>query len=252
MAQASAPRFQWESGFRVQMATRRKALGMTQTDLANRLRARGLPFHQQTIQRVENGERALRLDEAFMIASELESSVEQMVQPLGELLDGVVNVDSLRRASNRALHNLHEDWGEWREELVVLLSVYERHLSSEPSTDESSADGSRFLRWMAAWILKARAADEALSEAVWALVRMNDKRDEIEHLEYILAEFKIDFRGLIDDQDIFKHGPEETHPENLARLRPAELLAYVTGAAESEVVAKAWDDSAESRGTSDG
>ncbi|MFJ4999890.1 helix-turn-helix transcriptional regulator [Microbacterium sp. NPDC088619] len=58
----------WEDGFRANMKSAREAIGMTQTDLAHRLKDMGLPFHQQTVQRVETGLRPVRLDEAFAIA----------------------------------------------------------------------------------------------------------------------------------------------------------------------------------------
>ena len=46
----------WERNFRQQMQRLREAQEMTQTDLARSLKAFGLPFHQQTIQRIESGE----------------------------------------------------------------------------------------------------------------------------------------------------------------------------------------------------
>lgn len=53
---------------------------MSQTELAKRARGRGLQFHQPTVQRIENGERPLRLTEATVICELFECS-------LGDLLD---------------------------------------------------------------------------------------------------------------------------------------------------------------------
>jgi len=61
----------WEAQFVRNMAQRRKELGMTQAVLARHLSDRGLAFHQQTVQRIENGERPVRLNEAVLIVQTL-------------------------------------------------------------------------------------------------------------------------------------------------------------------------------------
>jgi transcriptional regulator with XRE-family HTH domain len=59
----------WENNFIQQMVRLREVRKMTQTDLARRLNeAYGLPFHQPTVQRIESGERPIRLNEAYAIA----------------------------------------------------------------------------------------------------------------------------------------------------------------------------------------
>lgn len=69
----------WEAVFVREMAVLRKELGLNQTDLARQLKENyGLPFHQQTIQRIEAGERPIRLNEAHYIAQELNSSLDAM------------------------------------------------------------------------------------------------------------------------------------------------------------------------------
>lgn len=69
----------WEETFRTSMAELRKRRGITQTALARELSEKGLPFHQPTIQRIENGERPIRLDEAYLIADALSSTVNEML-----------------------------------------------------------------------------------------------------------------------------------------------------------------------------
>jgi transcriptional regulator with XRE-family HTH domain len=49
----------------------RKAAGMAQADLANRLSARGLPFQQPTVLKVEKGVRPLKAEEVAAIADVL-------------------------------------------------------------------------------------------------------------------------------------------------------------------------------------
>lgn len=73
----------WEKNFRERMLRMRQAKGMTQTDLARELRtAFGLPFHQQTIQRIETGERPIRLNEANLIAEILETDLFTLMADL--------------------------------------------------------------------------------------------------------------------------------------------------------------------------
>lgn len=46
------------------MIRARQRAGMSQTELAKRVQARGVPCHQQTIARIESGSRSIRLNEA--------------------------------------------------------------------------------------------------------------------------------------------------------------------------------------------
>lgn len=56
----------------------RRALGMTQAELAAALADRGLPFQQQTILKVERGSRPLRFEEARAIAEILNTTTEEL------------------------------------------------------------------------------------------------------------------------------------------------------------------------------
>lgn len=57
----------------------RKILGLTQTDLANRMT--GHRWHQQTVQRVESDDRPLRLTEAFDLAAIFGIQVTEFADP---------------------------------------------------------------------------------------------------------------------------------------------------------------------------
>lgn len=59
----------------------RKAMGLTQADVARSMKAGGFAWHQQTVQRFETGERPPRLNEAHYLAWIVES-------PLSDLLQG--------------------------------------------------------------------------------------------------------------------------------------------------------------------
>lgn len=83
----------WELRFITNLQRLRERREMTQTDLAKALRGQGLPFHQQTIQRIENGDRPVRLNEAYLIAQELHANLEEMTSSFysdsGELAWGI-------------------------------------------------------------------------------------------------------------------------------------------------------------------
>lgn len=59
---------QFEASFRRAMVNARLAQGVSQTELARRMSQMGMPFRQQMIQRLENGTRAVRLNEAAVLS----------------------------------------------------------------------------------------------------------------------------------------------------------------------------------------
>jgi len=54
---------------------------MSQTELARRIASYGLPFHQPTVQRVESGERPIRLNEAIVLCDILALELPEALQP---------------------------------------------------------------------------------------------------------------------------------------------------------------------------
>lgn len=58
----------WEENFRRTMTAKRERMGISQTAMAKELQQRGLQFRQQMVQRVESGDRPLRLNEAVAVA----------------------------------------------------------------------------------------------------------------------------------------------------------------------------------------
>ena len=156
----------WERNFRERMAALREALGMTQTDLARRLSVWGLPFHQQTIQRIEAGERPVRLNEAHLIAKSLESTVEVMVANV-ELPDRplAIAVDRLRAAAaefDSSLSDLAAEWDEDMGDLALLL--YE----ARPTLDAGESL-SEIAYWAFAWLKIGVDVAQALHGASYSL-----------------------------------------------------------------------------------
>jgi len=68
-----------EDAFIAQTRYRRGLLGLSQSDLAERVTQLGLPVYQQTIAKIEAGLRPLRLTEAEVIANALETTFHEMI-----------------------------------------------------------------------------------------------------------------------------------------------------------------------------
>ncbi|GGK64053.1 helix-turn-helix transcriptional regulator [Ornithinimicrobium pekingense] len=125
----TAPAGQWESNLRERLVQWRERRGWTQTDLARELRNRyGLPFHQQTVQRVESGVRPVRLNEAYAIAQLFELELGELTEShgtpravklaiqnglsnLSQLAEEVVEkVSSVALAAERVYHSAGDEW----------------------------------------------------------------------------------------------------------------------------------------------
>lgn len=161
MTANDAPAGPWEANFRSSMKRLRALRGWNQTDLARQLRARGLPFHQPTVQRIESGDRAVRLDEAFVIADEFDLSVQAMTTDMTEVSNDSLRfaVEGFRRVSMHMPGALSEPLDDWRRH-VDYLSVEVEDLV------DSAAPVSRELVWAAAWLNSAYHADFKVSEGV--------------------------------------------------------------------------------------
>lgn len=77
----------------------RERRGISQTEFARRARARGLPFHQPTVQRIEQGQRPLRLTEAIELASELGTTMQALLNDMSL----AQSYDSLARVLDPAM-----------------------------------------------------------------------------------------------------------------------------------------------------
>lgn len=111
------------------MKEAREAAGMTQNQLARTLRDEyGLSFQQQMIQRIETGQRPVRLNEAFAVADALGSTVTEMTEDpsaaLGQALDAA-------RTASEALAKV----GPAMSELKRALAFLEARLGSGEEMD---------------------------------------------------------------------------------------------------------------------
>lgn len=157
----------WERNFREQMARIREQRGMTQTDLARRLAAWGLPFHQQTVQRVESGQRPVRLNEALLICRELNVSLDSMTTTSApKLRDMMFAVDRMRRSASTFAEELAESLSQWEDDMTPLGLDLSDGLQSH---DENSPDP--VLKYGFAWAYKAW---DAFANAHNTLVQLTD------------------------------------------------------------------------------
>lgn len=75
----------WDQVFIDRMARERTRLDVSQSELAKLVNAAaGLSFHQPTVQRIEAGERPVRLHEAMVIAEALGFDLVDVLQPPAE------------------------------------------------------------------------------------------------------------------------------------------------------------------------
>ena len=130
--------------FALEVRRLRELRGLSQTDLAVRLRERyGLKFHQATVDRVEKAQRPCRLDEVYALAEVLGSTVDDM------LADWSNADDAFRELTNIGLR-AHET--EFRismgiqQELVAIEGDRERVVAGLARSGDS-VDGDRIQAW---------------------------------------------------------------------------------------------------------
>jgi transcriptional regulator with XRE-family HTH domain len=86
-----------EQRFAANLRAIREERGMSQGRLADEMAARGWPWRQQTVTRVETGRRMVRLGEAKAVAEILETSLDMLTMPTDEARVIEHLADSIRR-----------------------------------------------------------------------------------------------------------------------------------------------------------
>ncbi len=225
------PWSKWEYNFIRQMKRLREARQMTQTDLARNLRPFGLKFHQQTIQRIETGERPVRLNEAHLIAKELGVDLHAMSEtaspPARELLYAV---DQLRRSSGSAADMIREAMFEWLEnvgEFAVTLS------DLIPPSGTASSDLEPVTEWGMAWAVKVVQAHTELVDAWESLQQIGGEVPKL-HMEDTWEEM-LPEADVIDAMQIWYDQFGNHEIDFAAVARPHDLYAKFPGdAADSQ------------------
>jgi len=86
-----------EQRFAANLRLLRERQGISQVKLAQEMAARGWPWRQQTVTRLENGQRMIRFGEATALAEILHTPLERFTRPLSEAIE----VQKIRAASVR-------------------------------------------------------------------------------------------------------------------------------------------------------
>jgi transcriptional regulator with XRE-family HTH domain len=148
MAEDTDPGATWEQNFIKQMLRLREAHGMTQTDLARAAKALGLKFHQPTIQRIEAGERPVRLGEAHVIAGIFGVNLDVMTSPEPSSMELRLAATRMRQDSNAVLENLLTHLNEWLESVRYFEMVLCERIAESPDAPDDAA------LWGLAWVEK--------------------------------------------------------------------------------------------------
>lgn len=106
----------------------REKAGLSQDALASIMSDLGYAFRQQTITRIEGGERRVEVGEAFALARSVGTSVEALMRPAGVARDGLRILDAVRRVHQvqQAVRKVYDSYNAERRDLEALVNRAER------------------------------------------------------------------------------------------------------------------------------
>lgn len=222
--------FHWERAFAGNMARLRIAQGLSQNEFAKRLSARGLPFYQATVQRVEGGDRSIRLDEACAIAEFFDVSLDAMMTNFeGPMETATYVVDRVRRYSKSLTDNGQEDFGEFMNEYTILCVTFDEMLAA--SGHKATAE----ISWLAAWIIKCSWVVESWIELERFSSGLHSKSGDWHEAPTSLIEPWAEYQWLQDEGvEMWNVLPEEDRPLFLADLDPVGLQRWITRKSNGE------------------
>jgi transcriptional regulator with XRE-family HTH domain len=178
-----------ERRFAENLRTAREDKGVSQVKLAQEMAARGWPWRQQTVTRVESGQRMVRLGEALAVAEILGTSVVMLTASTRE----TTAVHLLASSTSKVKQSFHEIT-RWTQTLLwnqgqlrtTLASVERRDYLDSPLVRDVAEEGSEVVELTPEQaVSEARADLEDLHESVaehnkWASVIANVIRAYIE------------------------------------------------------------------------
>lgn len=205
----------WELAFRENLAFLRTARGISQSELARKLKARGMKFHQQTVQRVEDGTRPVRLNEAYAIAETLGTDLSTMTTPgTPKALALKYGVDGIRRDLTALDQPIEELFGDAERSLMSLLYDIKVRL------DEERPPSSLTL-WASSWALYGFDVMTTIEDLAIRLRRM-EWDDEVvidtgldPELVAYMSKFKTETSDALKVAGLYPFGslPPKTPPE---------------------------------------
>lgn len=204
----------WERNFRDQMVRLRKERGLNQTDLARQLASWGLPFHQQTVQRIENGQRPVRLNEAKLIARELEVSLDTMMSTATASGQAMMRaVDAARRGAGKfadVVNEELEDLANSAAQLTLLVGELFEHRGEDSTGDPALDYGLAWANHI--WDLYVLAS-EALTRAA-EIEKGHEIVDGLGHPEFeVMRDWFDKHDRHFDSTSEYPRFPEQDEPE---------------------------------------
>jgi transcriptional regulator with XRE-family HTH domain len=172
MPDAEAPPELSERRFAENLRTAREDKGVSQVKLAQEMAARGWPWRQQTVTRVESGQRMVRLGEALAVAEILGTSVVRLTASTRETA-----AVHLLASSTSKVKQAFEEITRWTETLLYAQSQLRTTLASVERNDYHDSRLVRDVAEEGAEVV-VLTPEQAVSEA----------RDDMEDLKESVAE----------------------------------------------------------------
>jgi hypothetical protein len=211
------------------------------------LKARGLPFHQQTIQRLESGERPVRLNEAYVIAGVLDLDLVSMTtaSPSASARELRYAIDRFRRESGGALGALQENVADWLQEFAGVTAELSDLLRAGPASPSPE------LAWAAAWVRRgASVLRNYMNFAASFAVIGASSLDWVDELSQADEQMLAEAEGQLVRADAIL---AERHPGLTSRalgdIEPATLYQLFTtpGQVAAQLPISGWIASAEAQ-----
>jgi transcriptional regulator with XRE-family HTH domain len=117
---------------------------LTQVGLAGLLKAAGTPLSQQTIVKIEQGTRPLRLEEAQQIAAVLGVDITTLTTPIHHLAAQIARETSLATYAAEEAVEKAENWNVSRAALAFLLQNLEPGAAINPDVLARAEEASRY------------------------------------------------------------------------------------------------------------
>lgn len=147
----------------------RERAGLSQTELARRMKAQGHPWHQMTVARTETGERPIRLDEALALAAVLDIAVP-------DLYTAPPDVDAQYEALVQAALSAEESLARYREmetrTAAIVGQLKEEALRARALAEDAQHD----------YEVAVNRLQRAESEAAAAKAGIEMARERVDHL----------------------------------------------------------------------
>lgn len=173
---------------RANIQRHRKERELSQAELAELVSLEGVKFFPQTIQKIENGGRTIRLDEAMAIAKALNVSMGDLMRPVDS---PVVELERAYRMAVRAREQGQDGIQDWLEGLAGLRKEMSLIGAGEPDIPEDDSN---------AWLWLVQESRRLLEESVQDLLRgaMRQMReDQKRHAKEFEEEDREQLRRLI-------------------------------------------------------